>query len=141
LTRQTAAGICTVDEGAVAQTPEPPAEKPQDLSDEFFAALGRMAAAWAGVEIAAHMNIEVIKSFFEVDSTKKEFPEQIGRKLEYTRKSYRKIDALSPYAEQAEKLIRQAEELSDERHFAIHGAAMAIQNETTAEFLRKRGRA
>ena len=113
-------------------------EHSENLGHEFFAALGRMAAAWAGFEITVHMNIEVIRLLYGGEKIERQFPEQISRKLRYLLKAYRTIPELTQHTETALMLIERAKNLSEERHFAIHGVAITTLNHTTAEFLRRR---
>lgn len=113
------------------------AEEHRELGEEFFAALGRMAASWAGVEFAAHFNVHVIFKCYSGGTIEKEVPEQISRKMRYLKKAYRNIPEIAQHAESAEKLIKQTTLLSEQRHFALHGAYVEIISESSAKFVRR----
>jgi hypothetical protein len=94
-------------------------ELPED--EVFFAAVGRLAIAWAQIEGGLDYAIKIIHLSAGGDTIEPEIPWALQRKLRYLRKCAKKLAPLQAFQKEAESLAAKIETASVLRHDILHG--------------------
>jgi hypothetical protein len=90
---------------------------------------------WSFVENALDHWTAIVFHDFNGASIEKEMPRMFGRKVKFLSKCFRRIEALSPFKEDAMKVIRRCCELSDMRHFVVHGVLSGFDADDNETFV------
>jgi len=72
---------------------------------------------------------------FGGSNIEKEMPRMFGRKVSFLKACFRKIDDLAPFKEDASKFITRMVELSDMRHYVVHGVLAGFDKEDQETFV------
>lgn len=99
------------------RTPVPP-----QLVDPLANAIGRLAMAWAGLELMLDAQVAVIYQLAGGRHLERELPKALNRRINFLRRCYRQIAALSGFSAKAAPLLDETDRLSETRHTVIHGA-------------------
>jgi len=98
--------------------------RPFQITDEFYLEIGKLAVAWAQVEIPLEFITGV---FFEFAGGTKRFakrlPRALDQKIDFCRRCLAELPQLAPFGEGITLILDRIEELSDHRHRIIHGIA------------------
>ncbi|WP_292893222.1 hypothetical protein [Nitratireductor sp.] len=89
----------------------------------FFAAIGRMAVAWAHLESALDIKVDIARNlgWGKVDPVR---PRSLKRKIEYLRKFFKSLNMPDDGMDGYRTLFRAINELAEKRHDIIHGAVV-----------------
>jgi hypothetical protein len=61
-------------------------------------------------------------------------PRQLARKIRFLRKCFTRLDGLSPFATEALAIVNRLDQLSDTRHFVVHGVLSGFDAEADETF-------
>ncbi|HVV27970.1 MAG TPA: hypothetical protein VHC40_08390 [Rhizomicrobium sp.] len=102
------------------------------LSREYTQRIvGGIAMAWASLETALE-TIALVAYRTGGNHFSETMPRSLSRKIEFLRRSFLRLPNLQQYQERADDLLTRISKLSDDRHWAIHGAVM--QNTREGDF-------
>jgi hypothetical protein len=100
----------------------PATMRPFQITDEFYLEVGKLAVAWAQVEIPLEFITGV---FFEFSGGTNRFakrlPRALDHKIEFCRHCLGELPQLAPFREGMTIILDRIEELSDHRHRIVHG--------------------
>jgi hypothetical protein len=103
----------------------------------FYAAIGRLAVAWAHLETGLDMMIEIVHRGLGGANMDPERPRALQRKLRYLRKFMRATAMTDPEREPYDRLFREIEQQSEFRHDIIHGMVVEFAtSEGEAQLMR-----
>ena len=95
---------------------------PESILPTIYSAVGFLVVNWALVEHSLDTWSTVIFHLAEGKRVNHQMQRNLGGKLEFLRRCFKRIGALAPYSEEALQLLTTAERLSLTRHFVVHGA-------------------
>lgn len=96
-------------------------EKPFEVTDEFYIAIGRATIAWATVEIPLDAIVGILFMKAGSDKYAAEVPRSLSNKIEFCRKCFKNLSVVADARETALPLLTQITNLSKSRHDLIHG--------------------
>jgi len=94
---------------------------PEEIMPSLFSCVGMIVVNWTFIENA--LDGWACAAFHDYPDLRveKELPRQFGRKLDFLRKSFRRIPGLSPFESEALAFLDRARELSGVRDSVVHG--------------------
>jgi hypothetical protein len=108
---------------------------PEEILPALYSSIGMIVTNWSFVENALDHWTAIVFHDFGGSKIEAEMPRMFGRKVKFLSKCFRRIEALSPFKDDAMKVIRRACELSDMRHFVVHGVLSGFDAEDSETFV------
>jgi hypothetical protein len=94
---------------------------PESVLDSLYTAVGHLVISWAFVDRALDFWIAIIFHDAGGKEIELQIPSAFDRKTKFLRRCFRRIEALSPFSEEALPYIEAACGFSNTRHFVVHG--------------------
>lgn len=108
---------------------------PEEILPSLYSAVGMIVTNWSFVENALDHWTAIVFDDFGGSRIEPEMPRMFGRKVKFLSKCFKRIDALSPFKDDALKVIQRASELSDMRHYIVHGVLSGFDAEDKEAFV------
>lgn len=106
--------------GTISMPESPTFTAPED--EAFFAAIGRLAVAWAHIEISLDAMIAIVHDTMNGgELIEPEKPISLQRKLRYLRRAFNRMQELQPFNERFRAIADEVKAASEDRHDIIHG--------------------
>ena len=109
--------------------------------ERYVLAIGSITIVWAMVEMMFDNMVGILFHRFGGHPSEPDLPRtSLSRKIRFARKCFNSNADLAPYRDEAIPLLDRMSELSDERHWCVHGAALDLHKED-AQFTQTKYRA
>jgi hypothetical protein len=107
---------------------------PEELMPPLFSGVGMIAMNFAFVENTLDAWTAFAYRDFGGSAIEQEMPRQLARKIKFLRKCFGRLDGLKPFATEALAIVNRTSELSDMRHYVIHGVLAGFDHEDNEAF-------
>jgi hypothetical protein len=108
---------------------------PEEVLPALFGAIGMIVTNWSFVENSLDHWTALTFHDFGGSDIEAEMPRMFGRKVKFLSKCFKRIEKLAPYRDDAAKVLSRIVELSDLRHYIVHGVLSGFDAENEATFL------
>jgi len=108
---------------------------PEEVLGHLYTMTGMIVTNWSFLENALDHWTAITFQDFRSSEIESKMPRMLGEKIKFLSKCFRRIDGLAPFREDAMKVISRCEELSDMRHYVVHGVLSGYDAEDNATFV------